>query len=118
MNFDIIALSESRIKKNAVSPINIELKNYSIEHTPTKIAAGGVLLYINKRLSYHLRNDLNIYTPGKLESIFIEIVCPKSCNIIFFFNWYPLHARLNSHYEAWSYKEKKHKKVKAYRKPL
>ena len=34
----------------------------------------------------------------------------------FFFNWYSLHARLNSHYEAWSYKEKKHKKVKAYRK--
>ena len=27
-----------------------------------------------------------------------------------FFNWDSLHARLNSHYEAWSYKEKKHKK--------
>ena len=26
----------------------------------------------------HPRNDLNIYMPGKLESIFIEIVCPKS----------------------------------------
>ena len=36
----------------------------------------------------------------------------------FFFNWYSLHARLNSHYEAWSYKEKKQKKVKAYRKSL
>ena len=28
----------------------------------------------------------------------------------FFFNWNSLHARLNSHYEAWSYKKKKHKK--------
>ena len=27
-----------------------------------------------------------------------------------FFNWDSLHARLNSHYEAWSYKKKKHKK--------
>ena len=27
-----------------------------------------------------------------------------------FFNWDPLHAKLNNHYEAWSYKEKKHKK--------
>ena len=27
----------------------------------------------------------------------------------FFFNWYSLHARLNSHYEAWSYKKRKHK---------
>ena len=37
---------------------------------------------------------------------------------IFFFNWYSLHARLNSHYEAWSYKKRKHKKVKAYRKSI
>ena len=77
MNFDIIALTESRIKKNSVSPINIKLENCSIEHTPTEIAAGGALLYIIKRLSYDPRNDLNIYTPDKLESIFIEIVCPK-----------------------------------------
>ena len=52
MNFDFIALTESRIKKNSVSPINIELANYSIEHTLTEIAAGGTLLYINKWLSY------------------------------------------------------------------
>ena len=36
----------------------------------------------------------------------------------FFFFWYSLHARLNSHYEAWSYKKRKHKKVKAYRKSI
>ena len=33
----------------------------------------------------------------------------------FFFNWDSLHARLNSHYEAWSYKKKKYKKIKTYR---
>ena len=82
MNFDIIALTESTIKKNSVSPINIELESCSTEHTPTKISTGGALLYINKRLLYHPRNYLNIYTPGKLESIFIELVCPKSSNII------------------------------------
>ena len=43
MNF-VIALTESRIKKNSVSPINIELENYIIEHTPTEIAAKGTLL--------------------------------------------------------------------------
>ena len=31
----------------------------------------------------------------------------------FFFNWDSFYTRLNSHYEAWSYKKKKHKKVKA-----
>ena len=33
-------------------------------------------------------------------------------------NWDSLHARLNSHHEAWSYKKKKHKKVKACRKSV
>ena len=37
---------------------------------------------------------------------------------LFFFNWYSLHARLSSHYEEWSYKNWKHKKVKAYRKSI
>ena len=37
---------------------------------------------------------------------------------IFFLNWDSLHARLNSHYEAWSYKKNKHKKTAAYRKSV
>ena len=36
-------LTESGIKKNSISPINIQLENYSIEHTTTEIAAGGAL---------------------------------------------------------------------------
>ena len=36
----------------------------------------------------------------------------------FFVNWDSLNARLNSHYEAWSYKKKKHKKITAYRKSV
>ena len=36
--------------------------------------------------------------------------------ILFFQNWYSLHARLNSHYEAWNYKKKKIKlKIKLQR---
>ena len=33
------------------------------------------------------------------------------CLNYFFFNWDSLHARLNSHYEAWSYKKKSAKKI-------
>ena len=36
----------------------------------------------------------------------------------FFLNWDSLPARLNSHCKAWSYKKKKHKKIKAYSKSL
>ena len=35
-----------------------------------------------------------------------------------FFNCDSLHARLNSHYEARSYKKKKHNKIIAYRKSV
>ena len=34
-----------------------------------------------------------------------------------FFSWDSLHARLN-HYKIWSYKKKKHKKIKVYKKSV
>ena len=68
VNFDILVISESCIKKDSSSPVNLHLDNYSIEQTPTETSAGGTLLYINKRLSYQLRNDLKLYHPGKNES--------------------------------------------------
>ena len=58
VTFDILAIAESRIKKDSSSTTNLHLNNYSIEHTPTESSASGTLLYVNKRLSYQLRNDL------------------------------------------------------------
>ena len=31
--------------------------------------------------------------------------------LLFFWDWDSLHASLNTHYEAWSYKKKKRKKI-------
>ena len=64
-NFDILAVTESRIKKDWSSPVNLRLDNYSVEQTPRETSAGGTLLYINKRISYKLRNDLKLYHPRK-----------------------------------------------------
>ena len=66
VSFDILAITETRIKKDSSSPINLQLSNCSIEHTPTELSAGATLLYISKRLSYQLRNDLRLYDQGKL----------------------------------------------------
>ena len=82
INFAILAITESRIKKDSLSPQNLHLNDYSIEQTPTETSAGGTLLYMNKRLSYQLRNDLKRYLPGKIESTFIEVICSKSTNVI------------------------------------
>ena len=82
INLDIIAITESSIKENVPCPINIQLPNYSMVHAPTETLVGGALLYINSRLSYKPRAHLKIYTPTKLESIFIEIICPNTSNLI------------------------------------
>ena len=71
VSFDILAITETRVKKDSSSPINLQLSNYSIEHTPTESSADGTLLYISKILSYQLRNDLRLYDLGKIESTFI-----------------------------------------------
>ena len=82
VSFDILAITETRIKKDSSSPINLQLSSYSIEHTPTESSAGGILLYVSKKLSYQLRNDLRLYDPVKIESSFIEIIGSKSTNVI------------------------------------
>ena len=82
VNFHILAITESCIKKDSLSLINLQLDNYSVEQTPTETSAGGILLYMSKRLSYQLRNDRKFCHPRKIESIFIEILCSKSTNII------------------------------------
>ena len=60
-NFDIIAVSETRISKKTSLTSNINLNNYSFESTPTESTAGGIMLYISNRLSYKPRIYLNMY---------------------------------------------------------
>ena len=76
-NFDIIAISETRITKQVSLLNNLNLNNYSFEFTPTE-----PLLYIANHLSYKCCNDLNIYKKNELESTFIEIVNLKKTNIL------------------------------------
>ena len=76
-NFDIIAISETRILKNTKIVKNINIPNFSYEFTPTESTAGGTLIYIADHLAYQKRNDLTIYAKNYLESTFIEITNPS-----------------------------------------
>ena len=82
LNFDVIAISETRITKNKAQINHIDSSNYSYEHFPTDSSAGGTLLYVRNHLSYKTRNDLNIYKTAELESTFIEIINHKKSNKI------------------------------------
>ena len=81
-NFDIIAISETRITKQVSLSNNFNLNDYSFEFTPIETSAGRTLLYIANHLSYKCRNNLNIYKKHELESTFIDIINPKKSNII------------------------------------
>ena len=73
-NFDIIAITETRTRKDISITNNLSLNNYSFGLTSTESSAGGTLLYIANHLSYKPHNDLNIYKKSELESTFIEVI--------------------------------------------
>ena len=81
INFDIIAISESRILKDTNILKNTNIPNFSFEFTPTESTA-GTLWYIADHLAYQKQNDLNLYKINNLESTFIEITNPYKTNII------------------------------------
>ena len=82
VNFNIIGISESRIKQNKNPVDNINLQNYNIEHCTTEAANGGVLLYIKDNIICKLRKDLKIYKSKYLESIFLEVINQSGKNVL------------------------------------
>ena len=79
--FDIIAISESKLK---IEPqIDINLPGYHSPHCKfTEAEKGGTVLYISEDLNFKPRKDLEIYEKKELESSFVEIINKKSSNDI------------------------------------
>ena len=84
LKFSVIGISESRFLKHSPPIFDFNIEGYSVEHTPTESSAGGALLYISNRFSYTPRSDLSqlLYSPGDLESVFVEITFSRKTNII------------------------------------
>ena len=82
LTFDIIAISESRLKLNKFNLNSVQIPGYNFEFTPTESNNGGTAIYIKKRLNYKLRNDLQIFKSKELESTFIEITQNKEITVV------------------------------------
>ena len=80
-NFDVIAITETRITKDVSLTNNLTMNGFSFEFTHTECLAGGTLLYIGNYLSNKTCSDLNIYKSNELESNFIEILNLKKSKI-------------------------------------
>ena len=77
--------------------------------------------YLNKLRNLEERSRRNNicveHIPGS-DDEGLHVTKEKLRNVFFNRNWDSLHARLNSHNKAWSYKKKKHKKIKVRRELL
>ena len=82
IEFDVIGITESRLKSNKKHLTNITLPSLNTEHCPTDGLNGGALLYIKEDIIYKKRNDLKILKSKMLESIFIEIINPSRKNLM------------------------------------
>ena len=83
INFDVIAISESKLMKGSEPIVDISLDGYHYPvGTNTEASKGGVLLYIKNSLNFKPREDLKMYSSKKLESVFVEIINPETTNTI------------------------------------
>ena len=84
VEFDFIAISETKIMKNTPPTYDINLSGYKPYHTPTESFKGGALMYVKEGISVKQRKDLEskMYEPGKLESVFLEVLNDKKKNEI------------------------------------
>ena len=78
IDFNVIAITESRLIKDKNLSRPIDLPSFSFEHTPTESKKGGALLYISNSTKYKCRADLKIYKAKELESVFIETLSPDN----------------------------------------
>ena len=69
VKFDILRITESRLRTDKQAINNISLEVYVIKSKPTAASCGGALLSINKNINFKIRNDLKIYKYKELESL-------------------------------------------------
>ena len=77
--FDIIGISETKIRNRIAPTYDINIKGYNTLSTPTESEKGGTILYIADHLNYKIRKDIDslMYKSNELESVCIEIINPN-----------------------------------------
>ena len=70
--FDVIGLSETKIKDSCDPTSNITIDGYDFVSKPTLTNAGGVGFYVKEGISFNIRDDLCLITK-EFESLWIEI---------------------------------------------
>ena len=85
IEFDMIALMETRIRAGIDPTYELSLKGYYNYQTPTESVKGGVIIYIKNNIDVKRQTDLEnkMYKSCELESVFLEIVNEGKKNEMF-----------------------------------
>ena len=70
--FDVIGLSETKIKDSCDPTRNITINGYNFISKPTLTNAGGVGFYVKEGIPFNIREDLSLITK-EFETLWIEI---------------------------------------------
>ena len=82
-NFQIIGITEHKIRRGFDPLINTDIEGYRpFLYDPTETTHGGTGFYISKELNYKRRDDLKFNSKGDFESTFIEIIQTDRKNFI------------------------------------
>ena len=80
--FDIIGISETKIRESIEPLSDIKVPGYEFIQTPTKTSFGGVGLFIKEGLNYKIRHDLSNSICEVTESLFIELTDKSGNNLL------------------------------------
>ena len=83
INFDVIRISETKQKTGMGFLVNVDINNYFVYTQPSKLASGGVTIYINDKLDHSRVEDMCIAT-DESEVLWVEIKNKKRKK---HFNW-------------------------------
>ena len=82
-DFDVIGISEHRIKKGQGPSNNIDIQGYEeFKFEPSETSCGGTGFFINKKRDYIVRDDLKLNSPNDFEAMFVEMVFPDRKNLV------------------------------------
>ena len=83
--FDVIAITETKIKTGTAPIFDPALKGYKLFDTTTNCDKGGALLYVKENIICERRNDLEklVFKSCELESVFIEVDIKDKKNKIY-----------------------------------
>ena len=82
IRFNVIGIAETWL--NDKPHDYFQLNGYNLEiHNRDNNRGGGVCLYVDEKINYSVRHDLNkMKHPDKTETLFIEIDRPKAKNVV------------------------------------